>query len=264
MGWGSRKPPATSSPGSCGGSCPPAASQRDGPGPFLTSGVCSSAPAASNFLLAPKKKRRRAASQSTPSRDSASRRVGRLIILRSGGKSPVKKGDKGRWEPPGSGAKRGEGSRLPASEPAMRVPGCACSAGEGRRKRRRRRRRREEGGWNRSPRVGAARREPGRPHPGGGAGPRRCPARGKQPLGDTESSGVRGDNRGHPPLHPLRTVPASRSLPPPLRCEVDPGPRPHPGARGGQRSTTHRGGSDMMGRLIYPIEAAGGIQVGGI
>lgn len=64
---------------------PAAASHRDGPGPFLTSGVRSSAPAASNFLLAPKKKRRRAASQSTPSRDSASRRVGRLIILGSRG-----------------------------------------------------------------------------------------------------------------------------------------------------------------------------------
>lgn len=56
--------------------------------PFLTSDGRPSAPAASNFLRAPKKKRRRAASQSTPSTDSASRRVGRLILGRAG-KSPV-------------------------------------------------------------------------------------------------------------------------------------------------------------------------------
>lgn len=138
------------------------------------------------------------------------------------------------------------------------------------------------------------------PRPGGAAaGPRRCPAR---PSGDrawggcghpgtaapgTAFRGRRGCvslgppdslpghapcvGPGHFPAPPSRARKDARGPAAPRRSWPVRSPSWSPSrswsgaeARGGQRSTTHRGGSDMTGRLIYPIETAGGIQVGGI
>lgn len=174
------------------------------------------------------------------------------------------RGSRGRLRGQRERGWRGRGSRPPASEPAMRVPGCACSAGEGR------------GGGTGG--GGAGRR-------GAGAEPlagERCTAQAAAlvpgvslpcPLcaggdaapgtGTPAGAGVSVWNRGRPSLCP-RSLSDSGPLPREgmrgagqRRCEFGPGRSRSPSrsppdsrARGGHRSTTHRGGSDMMGRLI--------------
>lgn len=233
--------------------------------PFLTSAVCPSGSAASNFLRAPKK-RRRAASQSTPSRDSASRRVGRLILGRrekSGGGAGRRWGRAaGGSGHSGSGAGGQEGFARPPR--SRRCESRAVHALQGR--------------------GGEEEREEEAPG-GGGLEPERlagerCGAQAaglvpREPLacslraggeaapgtGTPRGAGVSVCHRGRPSLCP---APVSESGPlahegmrgaGQRRCEFGPGRSrsrspPDSGARGGHRSTTHRGGSDMMGRLI--------------
>lgn len=203
----------------------------------------------------------------------------------------------GRWAPPGAaGAGLGgeEGAaRPPASEPAVRVPGCACSAGEGRRKE-------EEvpGGRGLEPEpltegrccAQAAGLAPRARRGSYGVAPLTCSFR-RGPHGISGAAAARG--RGHrahqlwgykrgrpsltPPTHRVATGRFQRPRADSERmrgagqhrCQVGPGwslsrSSSGSGARESHCSTTHAGGLHMKGRFIYPIETARGIRVGGI
>lgn len=128
----------------------------------------------------------------------------------------------------------------------MRVPGCECAAGKGEGG--------EEGGEGRK---GEEKGEAAPAPPWGGRGAGAGAARPWKGLRGPPAWGA--VTSVSPLAH--RAVPGSAAeLVPAGAALLIPVP-----ARGLDRCLTARtGGSDMMGRLIYPIETAGGIQVGGI
>lgn len=264
MGWGSRKPPRTSSPG--GGGIAPE-SRRSSRGPAAPSlpppCVLRAPPPPTSSALRRRGGGRRARAppaETAPASASAA-------SSSAGGKSPAGAPGGGGGEPRAARGTAGVGLAARRVSPARLGAGDAspglcmlCRGGEGR-----------GGGTGgggagrRGPGAGAARWGKVR-RAGCRAGPRGAAARPLRAGGEAapgtgtpRGAGVSVYNRGRPSLCP---APVSGSGPlahegmrgaGQRRCEFGPGwsrSPPDTGARGGHRSTTHRGGSDMMGRLI--------------